>query len=159
MIFVTVGTHQQPFDRLLGALPRLGAEELVVQCGYGHPPAGIAAVPFMPFEDIVAGMRRAERVVTHAGVGTVLLAIRYGHTPVVVPRLRRHAEHVDDHQVEFTRALADLGRVVPLWDVDDLPSVVAAAPSRGDSRVPRPVSLHASVRAALEGRPVPPPAQ
>ena len=58
MIFVTVGTHHDPFDRLLGALAQLDPAELVVQYGPGEPPPGVArAEAFMPFEQMVACFR------------------------------------------------------------------------------------------------------
>ena len=51
--------------------------------------------------------RSADKVVTHAGVGSILCADREGHVPLVVPRRHDLGEHVDDHQLELARALAD----------------------------------------------------
>ena len=150
MIFVTLGTHHDPFPRLLHGVGALPSDELVVQ--YGHsarPHAAAEAIDFLPFADMVERIRAADVVVTHAGVGSILLCLRSGRTPLVVPRLRRHEEHVDDHQVELTQALAERGRVIPVWDVDDLPDLVAAAPAPTDPRPPKPGSLHDAVRAAL----------
>lgn len=148
MIFVTVGTHHQPFERLLGALENLD-DELVVQYGPGEPPAASHAQAFMPFDQMLRHFREADTVITHAGVGSVICASREGHVPLVVPRRHDLGEHVDDHQVELTRALAQRGSVVAVWDVDKLAETVASAPSR------RPVSdtaepaLCPSVRSAL----------
>jgi UDP-N-acetylglucosamine transferase subunit ALG13 len=152
LIFVTVGTHQQPFDRLLGALGELDAGELVVQYGPAEPPPGVArAEPYMPFERVLTCMREAETVITHAGVGSILCARREGHVPLVVPRRHDLGEHVDDHQAELTRALEPRGGIVAVWDVAELAAAVArsiraAEPPSGD-----PGSLCASVRAALLG--------
>ena len=74
-------------------------------------------------------IRVADVVVTHAGVGSILTCLRLGRTPLVVPRQSRFGEHVDDHQVELTRALADDGKVIPVWDVADLPALVESAPA------------------------------
>lgn len=148
MIFVTVGTHHQPFKRLLDALNQLG-DELVVQYGPGEPPAAQHAEPFMPFDEMLERFREADTVITHAGVGSIICASREGHVPLVVPRRHDLGEHVDDHQVELTRALAQRGSVVAVWDVDTLAETVTSAPSR------RPVSeavepaLCPSVRNAL----------
>lgn len=152
MIFVTVGTHQQPFERLIGALSRLEAGELVVQHGPAEPPAGAArAEPYMPFDEILACLRAADTVITHAGVGSILCARREGHVPLIVPRRHDLGEHVDEHQAELTRALEPRGDIVPVWDVADLATLVAKAPPRG-SRPPAAESpLCASVRAALWG--------
>ena len=152
MIFVTVGTHQQPFERMLAGLAALPLEQLVVQHGDGPPPPGVAhAAAFMSFGEMLEQFEAADTVVTHAGVGSILLAMRVGHTPIVVPRYKRFGEHVDDHQVELTRALADGARVIAAWDTADLAAAVAAAPPRRppSERGERPI--HAAVRAALRG--------
>lgn len=57
-------------------------------------------------------MREADVIVTHAGVGSALAAIRAGHRAVYVPRRARHGEHVDDHQVEMARELDRRGLVL-----------------------------------------------
>lgn len=152
MIFVTVGTHQQPFARLLAALSALPPGELVVQHGYGPAPAGVArAMAFMPFGEMTEHFEAAEAVITHAGVGSILLAMRAGHTPIAVPRYHRHGEHVDDHQLELTRALAERGHVIPLWWGESLAAKLAAAPPRRPPPETGDRPIHAAVRAAMRG--------
>lgn len=151
MIFVTVGTHHQPFERLLGALAGLDGE-LVVQYGPGRPPPNAArAEAYMPFDEMLACFRAAERVITHAGVGSILCATREGHVPLVAPRQHALGEHVDDHQAELTRALAERGRVIAVWDTDALAERLATAPPRQPpSEVAEP-ALCPAVREALLG--------
>jgi UDP-N-acetylglucosamine transferase subunit ALG13 len=152
VIFVTVGTHQQPFDRLMRALEALPAEELFVQYGHADPPAGVArAVDFQPFPEMLEAFASADVVVTHAGVGSILCATNAGHLPVVVPRLKQYGEHVDDHQVHLIRELERDGRVSVVWDMEELAGAVAAAPPRRAPVQRRPGPLQASVRAALMG--------
>lgn len=152
MIFVTVGTHQQPFQRLLDGLAALGDAELVVQHGPGRPPAGAArAVPYLPFDEMVECFREAEAVITHAGVGSVICARREGHVPLVVPRRHSLGEHVDEHQAELTRALAERGNVIAVWETAELPELVAAAPPRGSNGIAVDARLTGAVRAALLG--------
>jgi UDP-N-acetylglucosamine transferase subunit ALG13 len=152
LIFVTVGTHGQPFARLLDALADID-EELVVQYGTGAAPAGVAeAAAFLPFDQMLANFRRAEKVITHAGVGSILCATREGHLPLVVPRRRELGEHVDGHQAELTRRLAERGRVIAVWETCDLPRLLAAAPARGATgAVGADPAFTAAVRAALRG--------
>ncbi len=156
MIFVTVGTHHDPFERLLGALGELDGSQLTVQYGPGSPPAGVArAEAYMPFEEMVACFRAADVVITHAGVGSILCARREGHTPLVVPRRHDLGEHVDEHQAELTRALAARGSVVAVWDVAELAAAVASAPPRQPpEQAPEP-PLCPYVRDALLGEPQP----
>ncbi|MEX1140865.1 MAG: glycosyltransferase [Thermoleophilaceae bacterium] len=154
MIFVTVGTHHQPFERLLDALARLDGDRLVVQYGVGERPArASAAAAFMPFDAMLEHFRAADVVVTHAGVGSILCAAREGHVPLVVPRSAELGEHVDDHQIELTNALAKRGSVVPVWDVDELGEAIAHAPPRGSTTVSADPALCRAVRMALGGAP------
>jgi len=95
-----------------------------------------------------AHMREADVVVTHAGVGSVLCAREAGHVPVVVPRLHRFGEHVDDHQLELVAALAGDGHVIAVTDMAELGAAVEKAGRRADTnRAPKPI--HAAVRGAL----------
>jgi UDP-N-acetylglucosamine transferase subunit ALG13 len=152
LIFVTVGTHHDPFERMLGALDQLDGSQLVVQYGPGSPPPGVArAEAFMPFEEMVECFRAADTVITHAGVGSILCARREGHTPLVVPRRHDLGEHVDEHQAELTRALAARGSVVEVTDLSQLAQLVAVAPPRSAATEAVEPALCPSVRMALEG--------
>ena len=151
MILVTAGTLHFPFERLLRAVDELpGDEELVVQSrAPGMRPARARCVEDLPYDELVAEVRRARVVVCHAGVGSVLTALEGGKRPVVVPRLERYGEAVDDHQLAFGRKLAEAGLVTLVEDLTRLAEAVAApaAPlpeERGANR------LALDVRATLE---------
>lgn len=117
MIFVTVGTNEAPFCRLLRAVgDREGGETLVVQHGPSPVrPRGAECFAYLPYPTLVEYAQTARVVVCHAGVGSVLVAVRAGKRPIVMPRLRRHGEAIDDHQVEFAQRLHREG-VVELLD-------------------------------------------
>lgn len=112
MIFITIGTNE-PFDRLLEMVERLTTtERIVVQCGSsGVRPSNAKCVSYLPFEEVLEYMGDARVVVSHAGVGSILAALGCGKRPVVVPRLHRLGDAVDDHQLELGRKLADAGLV------------------------------------------------
>lgn len=127
MIFVSMGTSD-PFERLLRAADRLPRDEgLVVQCGTSPFRLSEArCFDFLPFEDILELMRDARVIVTHAGVGSIMAARAVGKRPIVVPRLRRFGEAVDDHQVGLGRRLHAAGLVTLVEDADELPAAVAS---------------------------------
>jgi UDP-N-acetylglucosamine transferase subunit ALG13 len=133
MIFVTIGTYEAPFDRLLGALvPLADTEELVIQCGHSKlGPVGARWIDFLPFDELAALVKEARVVVTHAGVGSVLVALTAGKRPIVVPRRARYGETVDDHQVTFARRLAEAGLAVAVDDPADVVAAVRAASQNG----------------------------
>jgi UDP-N-acetylglucosamine transferase subunit ALG13 len=126
VIFVTLGVSE-PFDRLLEALDSLRVEEeLVVQHGASTVrPAGATFVDFLPYEALVEHVRRARAVVSHAGVGTVMTALLNGKRPVVMPRLHRLGEAVDDHQLAFSRRLHREGLVRMVEDSGELAQALA----------------------------------
>lgn len=125
MIFATVGTHEDPFDRLLKALDALpGDEEVVVQSGYStYAPRRCKAEAMMPYDRVQALMRDARVVVTHGGPASIMQALAHGKVPIVVPRQAAFGEHVDDHQVRFARRVAD--RVLVVLDIADLAPTIA----------------------------------
>jgi UDP-N-acetylglucosamine transferase subunit ALG13 len=125
MIFVTVGTNETPFDRLLEGIVNFPAdEELIVQHGSSHiRPAGAQCVAYLSFDEVVEHVTRARAVVTHAGVGSIIVCLGAGHQPIIMPRRRMHAEAVDDHQV----ALAERMQVAGLVRVVDDPAALGAA--------------------------------
>lgn len=126
MIFVTVGTNEAPFDRLLHAVAQVpGGEEMVVQHGFSRiRPARATCFQLLPFETLVEYVRRSRVVVTHAGVGSVMVALANGKRPIVLPRLKRYGEAVDDHQVPFARRMAEQGLVTVLEDATRLAHVL-----------------------------------
>jgi UDP-N-acetylglucosamine transferase subunit ALG13 len=148
VIFATVGSTQIPFERFIRALDVLPGDRLFVQHGpVSPPPRAARSKAFMQFPEVVEGMDEAEVVVCHAGAGSILCALRVGHVPVVVPRLRQFAETVDDHQVELARALAAEGKVVCVEEIDELGEIVATArPRRSPEERGRLLSIQVAVR-------------
>lgn len=112
-VVVSLGTHGLfPFTRLLARLVEIlprGAEVLW-QTG-STPVEGlpIRAVPALGATELEDAMSRADLVVAHAGTGAALSALESGRLPVLVPRVRRRGEHVDDHQTDLAAALQNRG--------------------------------------------------
>jgi beta-1,4-N-acetylglucosaminyltransferase len=113
VILVAVGASQFPFDRLVRAVDDLPRDEpIVVQHGPSAiRPRNVACMDFAPLETFARLIRDARIVVTHAGVGSILLALTNGRKPYVVPRLQAFGETVDNHQVESARRFAQAGAV------------------------------------------------
>jgi len=156
MIVVSVGTHEQPYDRLLNAVKALGGdEELLVQYGTSELEHGRGEwVDYLSFDELAEQVARARVFVCHAGVGSIVLARRHGLRPIVVPRKHELGEHVDDHQLELSRRLAQSGIVTLVEDVRDLAAAVFAAPDElpvAPNPLRGPDALGAHVRATLLG--------
>ncbi|MCA9490816.1 MAG: hypothetical protein KC621_12895 [Myxococcales bacterium] len=156
MILVTVGTHHQPFDRLVAAATTLAGagEEVVVQRGCSTvSPTGCTVVDQVDPAQLERWMDQARIVILHGGTSSFLQARALGHVPVVVPRRACLGEHVDDHQVEFAASIAPGEAVVA--EPEDLASVVAGwSAARGAPRPPTPFAerLGALVQGLVRAR-------
>ena len=150
MIVVTVGSNGAPFDRLLRELDGIDAtEDMLVQHGPSRiRPKNARCVPFLHFAELEAAVRSARLVVTHAGVGSVLLSLMNGKHPIVVPREARFGEVVDDHQVHFAERLAQDRLVTLVRDPRDLAR--ALDESSHERRAPAPSETRA-LRTELAG--------
>lgn len=134
MIFVTVGTHSDGFERLVKAADRYAAtteRRVLIQRGASrYCPEHAESFDFAPGNEIEALSRSAEIIVTHAGAGSLLTSLAASANVVVVPRQRRHGEHMDDHQIELATALHQAGRVRMVLDLEELPLVLSGPPAR-----------------------------
>lgn len=112
MIFVTVGTHEQQFDRLIKEVDRLRKngdieEEVIAQIGFGtYEPESCKWSRFYPYQEMCGYVDAARIVITHGGPSSFLAPLQIGKVPIVVPRQKQFGEHVNDHQVEFCREIA-----------------------------------------------------
>jgi UDP-N-acetylglucosamine transferase subunit ALG13 len=133
LILLTLGTHEQPFERAVDMVAPLGAADtVVVQHGHTPPRPGTPGVEWLRFverERMRELVREASAVVCHAGVGCIITSISLGKTPVVIPRLARHGEHVDDHQLQITTEMEAAGMAVACLAAGDLTAALATARS------------------------------
>lgn len=127
MIFVTVGTHEQQFDRLVRTVDKLREngdidEEIIVQTGYStYEPRFCKWSKLYPYHEMVQLATDARIVVTHGGPSSFIMPLRLGKVPIVVPRQKRFGEHVNNHQMEFCRAVKErMGNIIVVEDIGEL---------------------------------------
>lgn len=126
MILVVTGTHPQQFNRLLKEVDNLVdrkviKEEVVMQIGYSdYLPSNAKWYKFIDYENMLKLMKSASVVITHGGIGSVLLSLRFNKTTIVVPRMEKFKEHTNDHQLEIANELAKQGRIIPVYDISKL---------------------------------------
>lgn len=131
MIFVTVGTHEQQFDRLIKEVDRLRrnediAEDVIAQTGFStYEPENCQWSRFLPYEKMCEYVAEARIVITHGGPSSFLAPLQIGKVPIVVPRQKRFGEHVNDHQVEFCRAVQErMGNIILVEDIRRLQNII-----------------------------------
>lgn len=147
MIFLTVGT-QLPFDRLVRAVDdwaKLHPEvEVFGQVGPGaFKPKHFASAPFLAPDEVDSHFSRAELIIGHAGMGTIVSALTLRVPLIVVPRRQALREHRSDHQMATVKQLKDRLGLNIVFDICELPALLdnrhALLPSEalGDSAHPR----------------------
>ena len=121
MIFVAVGTTHN-FDRLVrwvdeAAGRRLLDDDVFAQIGDGqYRPRHLrcaTSVAKQEFDDLLA---RSRCVISHASMGTVTAALAQRKPILVVPRLKRYREAVNDHQVALAEEFARRGHALMARD-------------------------------------------
>lgn len=131
MIFVTVGTHEQPFNRLIEKMDELKrnqviTEEVIIQTGFStYEPQFCQWSKMLPYSEMIENVSKARIVITHGGPSSFIMPLQIGKIPIVVPRQHQFNEHVNDHQVEFARNVAQrMGTIIPVEDIEALGNVV-----------------------------------
>lgn len=136
MIFVTLGSQKFQFDRLLRELDRLIeagviTQSVFAQTGYStYAPRHFAAQAFLDRESFGAKMQEAELVITHAGTGAIIGAVKAGKKVIAVPRLSQYGEHVDDHQTQIIDQFNEMDLILGLSDVAQLEAALSEIPNR-----------------------------
>lgn len=127
MIFVTVGTHEQPFNRLVECIDNLKKddiiqEDVVIQTGYStYEPKYCKWQKLFPYSEMVRLVGEARIVITHGGPSSFIMPLQIGKTPIVVPRMHKYGEHVNDHQLSFVKAVAErMGTIIVVEDINKL---------------------------------------
>ncbi len=125
MICVTVGTHEQQFDRLVEYMDNWAAshdEEVIIQTGYSKiEPKNCKWQKFYLQHEMDQFIQDARIVVTHGGPCCYIEVLKLGKVPIVVPRRHMYGEHVDDHQFEIGKKLKEQrNNIILIEDINKL---------------------------------------
>ena len=131
MIFVTVGTHEQPFNRLVKAVDDLKrdgviTEDVIIQtCFSTYEPKYCHWSKLIPYKQMIENVKNARIVITHGGPASFIMPLQIGKTPIVVPRQHKFNEHINDHQVEFARNVSErMGTIIDVEDIFKLGTII-----------------------------------
>ena len=131
MIFVTVGTHEHPFNRLIEYIDNLKCngiitDDVMIQTGFStYEPKYCEWSKLLPYQDMIKHVENADIVITHGGPSSFIMPLQIGKIPIVVPRYERYGEHVNDHQVEFAKAVAERQKnILVVEEIEDLKDVI-----------------------------------
>ena len=127
MKFATIGT-QAPFDRFVKILDELCKnidEEIVCQTiQTNYQAQNIKTVDFLPPDEFDQYFKRARLIIAHAGMGTIISALRQKKPIIIVPRLASLKEHRNDHQMATAMRMHELGYVYVAYDKTQLEELI-----------------------------------
>lgn len=131
MIFVTVGTHEQQFDRLIKKVDELKRdglvqEEVIIQTGFStYKPQHCRWSKLIPYREMIENVQNARIVITHGGPASFIMPLQIGKVPIVVPRQQKFDEHINDHQLEFAREVEKRQKnIIVVEDIAKLETVL-----------------------------------
>ena len=126
MIFLTVGT-QFPFDRLVKAVDEVAGingfdEQIVAQIGdCSYCPENFEAAPSVEKAVFDQHFNEADSIISHAGMGTITMALDHRKPLLVMPRLKKYGEVVNDHQLAIANKFEQLGYLLVAYGAEDVP--------------------------------------
>ena len=126
MIFITLGTQDKPFNRLLEAVQREIdngniKDKVVVQAGFTKFKSTdmeiFDLIPMDKFNDL---MKECNLLITHGGVGSIIDALKKDKKVIAAARLAEYGEHVNNHQLQIIENFSDEGYILNLSNFDEL---------------------------------------
>lgn len=127
MIFVTVGTHEQQFNRLIKEVDKLKEDNIIkdnvyIQTGYSsYVPKYCEWSKFLSYNEMEEYIKKATIVITHGGPASFINVLQKKKTPIVVPRCLEFEEHVNNHQLDFAKKILEHGyHMILIEDINSL---------------------------------------
>lgn len=126
MILVTLGTQDKSFERLLKAIDKEIEkgnikDKVLVQAGYTkYKSKNMEIFKTVSNDRLEELMDEASLIITHGGVGSILLALKHNKKVIAAPRLSKYNEHTNDHQKQIVEEFGRLGYIIPLKDLTKL---------------------------------------
>ena len=126
MIFVTLGTQDKTFERLLKAMDKSIEkgeikEKVIVQAGNTkYVSKNMEILDLISPDKFQQLVDECDLLITHGGVGSILSAVKQGKKVIAAPRLKKYNEHVNDHQKQIIKEFAKDGYIIELEDMDKL---------------------------------------
>lgn len=122
MIFVTIGTHDQQFTRLVRRLDEIAPlikEKIIIQIGHTkYIPKNCDS--FQWASSLDPYYKRARVVISHGGSSVWEFVYQYKKPLIIVPRQKKFDEHINDHQVEFAESFERKTGIKAIYNILEL---------------------------------------
>lgn len=135
MILVLLGTQHNEFTRLLKEVEKcidkgIIKEEVIVQAGFTkYETDKMQVFDMISKEELNELIDKASLIITHGGVGSIIIALKKGKKVIAVPRLSKFSEHVNDHQKQIVEVFNEKKYLIGVQDVKDLSKAIEMSTS------------------------------
>ena len=133
MIFVTLGTNDEEFTRLLKAIDKeiekgTIKEKVIVQAGCTkYQSENMEIMDLIPREEFDKYISECDLLITHGGVGSILAGINHNKKVIAVPRLAKYKEHGNDHQLQIVNNFSERKYILAVKDLNKLGKTIKKA--------------------------------
>ena len=126
LIFVTLGTQDKHFKRLLDAVENINInEKIIAQVGStSYESEKMEVHKYLSQEEFDKYMKDARIIITHAGVGTIIEGLKLHKKMIAAARKKEYKEHVNDHQEQILKVFSEEGYILPLDNFNDLEKLI-----------------------------------
>lgn len=129
MVFVTVGTQDKPFKRLLDlvqkAIDEKIIDDVIVQAGCTlYKSDNMKIYDLLSQDEYEEYIKKCDLLITHGGVGNILTGLKYNRKIIAVPRLAELGEHTNNHQRQIVNKFAEEGYILKCDLNDDFNKVL-----------------------------------
>lgn len=133
MILILLGTQDNSFHRLLEEVQALIdkkviTEKIIVQAGRTkYESKDMEIHSLMPEEELKEIMKKADLVITHGGVGSIVMALKMEKKVIAVPRLSEFGEHINNHQIQIIETFNSQEFLIGITDLKELGNALEKA--------------------------------
>ncbi len=133
MIFVTLGTQDKVFERLLKDIDHEIIkgnikDKVIVQAGFTkYNSKNMVVFDLLDKDEFDKYIQECDLLITHGGVGSILTGLKNNKKVIAAPRLAKYNEHINDHQKEIIEKFSMAGYILPYNEGDDLGKTIKAS--------------------------------
>lgn len=122
MIFVTLGTQDKSFKRLLDIIEQnirngIIKEKVVVQSGYTkYSSTNMQIFDYVSPDTFEKYIDKCSILITHGGVGSIMNGLKKNKLVIACPRLKKYNEHTNDHQMDIVKKFENEKYILALYE-------------------------------------------
>ncbi len=130
MILVLLGTQHNEFKRLIEEVENnikngVIKDEVIVQSGFTKYESDLMKIfDMIPKEEIEDLKEKADYIITHGGVGSIVSSLEKEKKVIAVPRYSKYGEHVNNHQIDIVNAFNQKGYIIGINEVNELEDAI-----------------------------------